>query len=183
MEDDLFEIPNRTHEEKLKALIVDDHFPVAVLNLDILSAEIGQWTTIPGISPADAIRISKITNPVLAKYTDENSHIWVNPSYKSYKNAWKKAGFKVPINKSRQLDHLHAKNQALRQGYGYVLLLDVSSGPNMSAGSHEKRNALQAMPGYALSNPIHYATEIHWAKLWDLNQLKAGELTKETFGK
>lgn len=53
MEDDLFEIPNRTHEEKLKALIVDDHFPVAVLNLDILLAEIGLWSPIQGINPVE----------------------------------------------------------------------------------------------------------------------------------
>ena len=53
----------------------------------------------------------------------------------------------------------------------------------MSAGAMEKAQVAIASPNHALLDPVFYATEVHWAKLWDLNQLKEGELTKETLGR
>jgi len=183
VDDTLFEEPIRSHEEKITDLIQDDFFPVAVYNRDILLDKIGEWVPIAGVNIHDAVRLIKIHNTVLSRYTDIESHIWVRPHFNGYRNAWKKAGLKIPASGSRQLDHLHAKNWAHKQGYGYVLLLDVSSGPNMSAGTREKIQILNAEKKFSINNPVFYANEIHWAKLWDLNQLKPGELTKETMGK
>lgn len=173
----------RTHDEKLKALVLAPDFPVAVRDLATLEQHIGEWAEIPGFSPHEAVRLTSISNPVFSDYMDCYSHIWVSPTLRRYRSAWRAAGFKVPIRGSRQLDHLHAKHVALRQGYGYVVLVDVSSGPNMSAGHAERRFARSVEPESAVDHPVFYAQEIHWAKMWDLNQLKPDELTKETLGR
>ncbi len=173
---------SRTHAEKLQALVVDPCFPVAVRSLAILKSVIGDWDPIPGVEPRDAVKLSEIRHPVLTNFTDTTSHLWVRPGFPGYRAAWKAAGLKVPDGAYRHLDHVHAEELAGKQGYGYVLLLDVSCGPNMSAGSTERKLSTGATASTARKQPVFHATEVHWAKLWDLNQLRPGQLTKETMG-
>ena len=182
-DEDLFQDElSRSHEEKLACMMLSDDFPVAVLDLPHLEEVIGQWIPIPGFKITEAVQLTDIHHPVFSRYMGVDSHIWVSPSLRNYRKAWKMAGFKMPVRGSRQLDHLHAKEWAIKQGYAYVVLMDVSSGPNMSAGHIERRLAKAATEDYAFKYPVFYAKEVHWAKLWDLNQLKPGELTKETVG-
>lgn len=172
----------RSHEEKIRALILDHDLPVAVDCLQTLERHIGEWKPIDGFTPHQAVRLHRIHNAVFGAYFDVTSHIWVAPQLRKYRQAWIAAGMKPLPRKGRQLDHLHARKWASIQGYGYVVLVDVSSGPNMSAGSMERQAALTALPGVASHQPVMYANEIHWAKMWDLNQVRPGQLTNESLG-
>ena len=86
---------------------------------------------------------------------------------------------------------MSTKKWAAEQGYGYVLLFPVSSGPNRSAGSIEKKKYKKAKrynfgrkdkAHFAKQNPVYYATRIHWAKLRDFDQVKSGQPLRESRG-
>lgn len=194
----------RSDEGILEALVPTNELPVAVLNLETLVNYVGSWEPIKGVSISNAVRLKTITNHVFDDYFDVDNHIWVNPSYYDYRKAWVNAGLKKPMNPKeqidfrlanelgsvpsenflcvRQLDHIHSKGWATKEGYGYVLLMDVSSGPNMGAGSIEKNMIKECQVGYAKERSVRHANEIHWAKLWDLNQFKRGQPMRETPG-
>lgn len=106
----------------------------------------------------------------------------MNPDFSGYRDAWEQAGLRLPDGRCRHLDHLHARSVAIRQGCRYVLLTDVSGrGPNVSAGTVEKRLAGRKS-GRRTPPAVIFASEVHWAKLWDLNQLRPGKLTRESPG-
>jgi hypothetical protein len=160
-----------TYTEKFNTLSLDKKLPVAVLNLEILASRIGQYQIIGSIPRHQAVRLTRIADPVLAGYFDVDSHIWVSPHYNDYAKAWHEAGFKKTPNS--HLDHLHSKAVAKAQGYhrdGYVLLYSCSAGANTSAGHEEKARAENANALFALKNSICYADELHWRKMWGLKK-------------
>ena len=159
----------RTYEEKFAALKLTSKLPVAVLNLEILVTYIGQYAAIGDIPQESAVRLTKIADPELNVYFDIDTHIWVNPYYWGWRNAWCKAGFYQTPNS--HLDHLHSKEVAKKQGYQYVLLCCCPPGPNLSAGGgEEKARAKDASPLYSEKNKICYADELHFQKMWGLKQ-------------
>lgn len=158
---------NRTHKEKRKNLVLTKKLPVAVLDLQTL-AKLGTITQIPGVNRKNAVRLTGITNKALKNLIPEEYHIWINPKYFAYRSAWKKAGLKAIPRGQADLDHLHSKEWAKRQGYGYVILTPIGPGPNRSAGTLEKKAARQASPDISHKKPIFYGNHIHWAKMWNL---------------
>jgi hypothetical protein len=159
----------RTYEDKFAALSLTSKLPVAVLNLEILVTNIGQYATIGDIPQELAVRLTKIADPVLRDFFDIDTHVWVNPYYIDYLKAWRKAGFHQTPNS--HLDHLHSKAVAQKQGYQYVLLCCCSGGGNLSAGGgQEKSRVKDASPLYSEKNKICYADELHFQKMWGLKQ-------------
>lgn len=156
---------DRSYEEKRDALVVKDCLPVAVKDLYTLNT-LGKVTPIPGVCLGNAVLLDPITHPVLKDFIPQ--HIWVNPKYRGYKGAWRRAGFKAPSKDVTDLDHLHSRAWAQSAGYGYVILVPISSGPNRSAGTLEKKEAEVTLLNYSNSKPIFYGNHIHWAKLWQL---------------
>ena len=153
----------RTYEEKRSALVMAADLPVAVRDRQTL-ARLGNVMPIPGVSVDNAVRLRTVTHLTLKNWLPE--HIWVNPDYSSYRNAWANAGLYVSPN--GHLDHLHSKKWAKRAGYGYVVLIPVRLGVNMSAGTLEKKEADVASTNLSNLKPIYYGNYIHWAKLWKL---------------
>jgi len=153
------------------ALVVDDKLPVAVLDLQTLES-LGDWEEILGVSKEVAVALSRFKDPVLEKNMSTKGHIWVNPEHKGYKDLWKSPPFES-LN-GKHLDHVHAKQCASIQGYGYVMLLPCAPSSNMSAGAKEKVFKKTAVKGHAIKNAIQYAEEVHWAKIWGILQLKIG---------
>lgn len=182
-------------EEKLGAFVLHRYLPVAVLDLATL-AKLGDWELInKDVFKEKAVRLTNVKHQILARYI--GNHIWVSPKLdrKQCREAWVNAGFEKPMNPKEQidfrlenglgpvpeenhicvhhLDHVHAKEWGVAQGYGYVLLMNVHSGANLSAGSIEgkmKRRAEKYGSGYAKEHPVFYAEEIHWRKLQDVGQ-------------
>jgi len=170
---------NRTYNEKIKALIITHKLPVAVKGLE----ELRQFGDCKRLDiEGKAYVLNNIRNPEISTYMGD--HIWVDPNLSKYKYevAWSKAGFSK-MTGFHDLDHLHSKARAIKQGYGFVLMHSLPIGPNRSAGHIESELANNEVVGYANLYRIYYANEVHWAKLWSLNQIKDGQLTKETTGK
>ena len=157
------------YQEKQQALIVHPFLPAAVRDLATMGGHVGQWETIERVDQRNAIRLTKIADPVLRSFFAEDDHLWVSPtlSRSECRRVWARAFGRKP-KPDRHLDHLHAVKVAEKQGYAYVLLYEASPGANMSAGATEKRHAKEANASHAINHPVFFAQETHYAKLWGL---------------
>ncbi len=159
----------KTSNDPRAALVVTKGVPVAVKDLQTLISEIGIPEKIPFGDGEVAYRLKSIKHKAFKKHFGLDDHIWIKPSEKRYKDAWNKAGCKSPGG-AFHLDHLHSKARAIKENYKYVVLYPCPGGPNSSAGHKEKLLAASANIDTATKQPIYFAEEIHFCKMWGCYQ-------------
>ena len=152
-----------------RKFIVTKKLPVAVKDFYTLVTEIGTPEKISIKGETLGYRLKDIRNEAFRYHFGIDDHIWVKPSESRYRKAWERSGCKSPAG-DFHLDHLHSKARAIKENYEYVVLYPCLGGPNSSAGRKEGQLTASANFDTSLKQPLYYAEDIHFCKMWGCYQ-------------
>jgi hypothetical protein len=101
---------------------------------------------------------------VLVVKTEREQQLWVNPGYGSYREAWAAAFPDRPIPDGFDIDHVHNRDRAAKEEWGFVRLACIPASANRrAAGNHEGKNTEL----FAVNKTLSIRTIDHsqWSKL------------------